>query len=90
MVLFLDHVTRGGCNPLWTGILTRAQLTLSRHYRVGIWHGGVLGVTSPSAYVTAFGVAGALGLEEGVGCNPRVTFEGRCEIWGYKPFVCVL
>ena len=29
------HVTRG-CNPLWTGILTGAQLTLSRHYRVGI------------------------------------------------------
>ena len=30
--------------PLWTGILTGAQLTLSRHHRVGTWHGGVLGV----------------------------------------------
>jgi hypothetical protein len=30
--------------PLWTGTLTDAQLTLSRHYQVGTWHGGVLGV----------------------------------------------
>jgi hypothetical protein len=35
---------QGVGTPLWTGILTGAQLTLSRHYRVGIWHGGVLGV----------------------------------------------
>ena len=35
----------GGCAPLIDGhILTGAQLTLSRHYRVCIWHGGVLGV----------------------------------------------
>ena len=32
------------CTPLRTGTLTGSQLTLSRHYRVGIWHGGVLGV----------------------------------------------
>jgi hypothetical protein len=23
------------------------------------------------------------GLEGGVGCNPRVTFDGKCKIWGY-------
>ena len=35
--------------------------------------------TSPSRYVTAFGEAGipTLGLEGGVGCNPRVTFDGK-------------
>jgi hypothetical protein len=37
---------RGGCTPLWTGILTGAQLTLRTHYRVGILH-GVLGVHKP-------------------------------------------
>ena len=43
--LFNSHVTRGWvCTPVWTGILAGAQLTLSRHYWVGIWHGGVLGV----------------------------------------------
>ena len=31
-----DIIIRGWCNPLWTGILTGAQLTLSRNYRVGI------------------------------------------------------
>ena len=42
--LFNSHVTRGWvCTPVWTGILAGAQLTLSRHYWVGIWHGGVLG-----------------------------------------------
>jgi hypothetical protein len=35
---------QGVCTPLWTGILTVAHLTLSRHDRVGIWQGGVLGV----------------------------------------------
>jgi hypothetical protein len=31
---------QGVCAPLlWTGILTGSQLTLSRHYWVGIWHG---------------------------------------------------
>ena len=29
--------TIGGCITLRTGILTGAQLTLSRHYRVDIW-----------------------------------------------------
>jgi hypothetical protein len=35
--------------------------------------------TSPSRYVTAFGEAGipTLGLEGGVGCNLRVTFDGK-------------
>jgi len=35
--------------------------------------------TSPSGYVTAFGEAGVptFGLEGGVGCNPRVTFDGK-------------
>jgi hypothetical protein len=68
----------GGCTPLWTGILTGAQLTLSRHYLVGIWHGGVLS-RSLSGYVTTFGEAcvPTLGLEGGVWFNPRVTFDGK-------------
>jgi hypothetical protein len=35
--------------------------------------------TSPSGYVTAFGEAGVPTLElgGGVGCNPRVTFDGK-------------
>ena len=35
--------------------------------------------TSPSGYVTAFGEFGVPnpGLEGGVGCNPRVTFDGK-------------
>jgi hypothetical protein len=71
-----------GAPPFFrTGILTGAQLTLSRHYRVDIWHSGVLGVHE-SLWVrdrrTAFGEAGVptFGLEGGVGCNPRVTFDG--------------
>ena len=42
--------------------------------------------TSPSGYVTAFGEAGVPtpGLEQGgVGCNPRSTFDGKVQIWGY-------
>ena len=67
----------GGCTPSWKGILSGAQLTLSRHYRVGIWHGCWVS-SSPSGYVTAFGEAGVPtpGLEGGVG-YPRVTFDGK-------------
>jgi hypothetical protein len=70
---------QGGCTPLWTGILTGAQLTLSRHYQVGIWHDGVLGVHESLWVRDRFGEAGVptLGLEGGVGCNPRVTFDAK-------------
>jgi hypothetical protein len=47
---------------------------------VGIWHtAGCWVSTSPSGYVTAFGEPGVptLGLGGGVGCNPRVTFDGK-------------
>jgi hypothetical protein len=42
--------------------------------------------TTPSGYVTAFGEAGVptLGLEGGVGCNPRVTFDGKVRKLGLK------
>jgi hypothetical protein len=39
-----DIIIRGWYNPLWTGILTGAQLTLSRHSWVVILHCRVLGV----------------------------------------------
>jgi hypothetical protein len=43
--------------------------------------------TSPSGYVTAFGEAGVPtpGLEGGVGCNPRVTFDGKVRNLGPSP-----
>ena len=42
--------------------------------------------TSPSGYVTAFGVARVPtpGLEGGVGCNPRVTFDGNVRNLGLR------
>jgi hypothetical protein len=58
------HVTREWVHPLMDGHLTGAQLTLSRHYRVGIWRGGGLVVPTPFGYVTAFGEAG-LGWKRG-------------------------
>ena len=60
---------------------------------MGIWHGGVLGVhESQWVRVTAFGEAGVptLVLEGGVGCNPRVTFDGKVRNLGPVFFVCVL
>jgi len=62
---------------------TGAQLTLSRHYRVGIWHGRVLGVHE-SLWVRDRFWKGRCsnpwvgrGGRSAVGCNPRVTFDGK-------------
>jgi hypothetical protein len=42
--------------------------------------------TSPSGYVTTFGEAGVSipGLEGGVGCNPRVNFDGKVRNFGSR------
>ena len=48
--------------------------------------------TSPLGYVSILGETGepTLGLEGGVGCNPRVTFDGKVRNLGPRTFVCVL
>ena len=53
----------------------------------GCWV-SVIVSTSPSGYVAAFGEAGVptLGLEGGVGCSPRVTFDGKVRNLGPRTF----
>jgi hypothetical protein len=50
------------------------------------WHGGCWVSTSPSRYFTTFGEAcvPTLGLKGGVGCNPRVTFDGKVRNMGLR------
>ena len=70
------HVTRGWVHPLWTGILTDAQLTLSRHYWVGIWHDGVLGVHESLGVRDRFWFGRCSNPWVERKGNPRVTFDG--------------
>jgi hypothetical protein len=64
------HVTREWVHPLMDGHLTGAQLTLSRHYRVGICRGGGLGVHDSFRVRDRFW-RGRFGLEEGSGAIPE-------------------
>jgi len=50
------------------------------------WHGGCWVSTSPSRYFTTFGEAcvPTLGLKGGVGCNPRVTSDGKVRNMGLR------
>jgi len=67
--------------PLWTGTLTfRCSIDFEQTLPGGhLARRGVWVCTSPSGYVTAFGEAcvPTPGLEQGVRCNPRVTFDGK-------------
>ena len=77
------------CTLLWTGILTGSQLTkqlLADTSGLASDTAGCWVSTSPSGYVTVFGKAGVPppGLEGGVGCNPRVTFDGKVQNLGLR------
>ena len=69
----------GGGHPLMDGHPHRCSTDFEQTLPGGHLTRRGLVSTSPSGYVTAFGEAGVPtpGLEGGVGCNPRVTLDGK-------------